>query len=612
MKKSNEFSNPVTSHATKSIAVLPFVNMSSDPDNEYFSDGITEEIINALTKVQGLKVIARTSSFSFKNKNVDVRTIGEKLGVNLILEGSIRKVKNKVRITAQLIEAADGSHLWAKNIDRELENIFELQDEISLLIADQIREHFGHLNIQPHLHSIPTKSPEAYDLLLKGSYFLKRKDLDDVKKALGYFQSAVDLDPNYAEAYAYIGETYLHHSGFGLISSTEAHAKARNAAKKAIQLNEQEPLAHKVMAYIHFFYDWDWDAALKEYNLAIQYGLSHQNEFITYYYIFIEKDYDRAINIAKKVLETDPLHIITHWQLGLCYYFAERFEEALFAFQNALDFDHNFAEAHRWKGLVLGYLGKYEPAIEAINRALEISNGEGIANIDRLTVKILRGEKEEVLLSIQNMDFMDSSDPASLYALLNMPDEAIFWLEKAYQERSVMLVSLKHFWIWDNLRSDTRFQKIYERMNFTEQSNYVPKAVSAISAKEIQKATASLSLMSEKEINILLPQLKKCMEVENLYLDPALSLRFLAKRLDVHPNKLSWLLNEFIGNNFNGYVNTFRLVTFKQKALDPNNSHLTLLGLAYESGFNSKTVFNAFFKKMENMTPRAWVKSQKE
>ena len=158
------------SSSNKSIAVLPFVNMSADPENEYFSDGITEEIINALTTVKGLKVIARTSSFAFKNKNIDVRTIGDQLGVGTILEGSVRKAKNRVRITAQLISTNDGTHFWSKNFDRDLEDIFALQDEISLHIADQIRENFGHLNIQEHLIEAPTQNMEAYDLYLKGRY----------------------------------------------------------------------------------------------------------------------------------------------------------------------------------------------------------------------------------------------------------------------------------------------------------------------------------------------------------------------------------------------------------------------------------------------------------
>jgi AraC-like DNA-binding protein len=188
--------------------------------------------------------------------------------------------------------------------------------------------------------------------------------------------------------------------------------------------------------------------------------------------------------------------------------------------------------------------------------------------------------------------------------MLNEREEAIRWLEKAYQERSVMLVTLKNFWVWDNLREDARFQAIYERMNFPA-SLVKETKLQAVNTTPIDHA-----LLTASEIAHYLSQLKQLVETEQAYLDPNLSLRGLAAQLNLHSNKLSWLLNEEIGKNFNEYINAFRLATFKEKALLPANSHYTILGLAYESGFNSKTVFNGFFKKMEGMTPKVWVRSQ--
>jgi len=595
--------------SNKSIAVLPFVNMSADPENEYFSDGITEEIINALTTVKGLKVIARTSSFAFKNKNIDVRTIGNQLGVSTVLEGSVRKVKNRVRITAQLVSANDGTHFWSKNFDREMEDIFVLQDEISLLIADQIRENFGHIEIPSFPNAIPTQNIKAYDLWLKGSYHLKRKDFEDIKKALNFFKEAIKIDPNYADAYAFLGEAYIHAAALNLLPSKEGNDLARNAAEKAIELNPENAKAHMMLAYIKLFSDWNWDAALKDYDKAIKHGLPDQNEFITYYYIFIKEDFERAIQVSKRVAETDPLDVHTHWQLGLIYYFARNFEEAITGFNKALEMDSNFGEAIRFRGLALGYLGKYKEALIDINRALELTRGQGLANLDLLVVKILMGKKEEVLAVIKNSNYMDSSDPAILFSLLNMPHEAIEWLDKAYEERSVNMVTLKNYWVWDNLRDNARFKEIYAQMNFPP----------SIKNKQIlepinitQTTFISTSLLSKNEIENYLEKLDELMKVDEIYMDPSISLRHLAEKLELHPNKLSWLLNEQIGKNFNEYINTLRLITFKEKALNPKNSHLTLLGLAYESGFNSKTVFNVFFKKMEGITPRTWVNSQKK
>jgi len=596
---------PPNSSSNKSIAVLPFVNMSPDTENEYFSDGITEEIINALTTVKGLKVIARTSSFAFKNKNIDVRTIGDQLGVNTVLEGSVRKVKNKVRITAQLISTNDGTHLWSKNFDRDLENIFALQDEVSLLIADQIRENFGHLEIPSFPLSIPTKNIDAFDLVLKGNYYLKRNDFDDINRAVNHFKQAIQIDPNYAEAYAALGESYLHVAGYGLMSIKEAYELARQAGEKAVGLNEENAQGYKVLAMVKFFYEWDWNAALEKYDKAIKCGLPNQNDFNIYYCIFIQEDFERAIQLTHKVIETNPLDAHTHWQLGLTLYFSRRFEKSVAAFSSALELDPNFGEALRFRGLVKGYLGKFKEAMIDINRALELTSGQGLANLDKIVVKILMGKKKGVSEAIKNENYKDSSDPAFIFSLLNMPDEAIFWLEKAFQERSVMMVTLKNFWVWDNIRDDPRFQEMYDKMNFPPS---IKNKYDLTPIQIFQSDQANTSLLNDNEVEKYLQQLEQLIHEDKMYTDSSLSLRQMAEKMGLHSNKLSWLLNEHVKKNFNEYINAYRLETFKEKSLDPKNQHLTLLGLAYESGFNSKTAFNAFFKKMEGMTPRAWVK----
>ncbi len=599
---------PISSSNT-SIAVLPFVNMSADPENEYFSDGITEEIINALTTVKGLKVIARTSSFAFKHKNMDVRSIGDQLGVGTILEGSVRKAKNRVRITAQLISTHDGTHFWSKNFDREMEDIFALQDEISLLIADQIRENMGHLEIPSFQNAIPTQDIEAYDLFLKGMYHIKRKDFDDVKKAMNFFKHAIAVDPNYAEAYSFLGEAYIQAAAVGLLTTQEAHELARKAVEVAVSLDEKNAQGYKVLAYINLFYDWDWESASDAYTKALTHGLPEQNEFITYYYIFIKEDFEQAIEVAKRMTERDPLHVNSHWQLGLAYYFTRRFEESITAFDSALEIDSSYAEAIRFRGICWAYLGKYNEALVDVNNALELTSGQGLAKLDLLVVKILMGKKEEVLTVIRKTKFIDSADPAYLFSLLNMPEEAMYWLDKAYEERSVTLVTLKNYWVWDNLRSYDRFQEIYAQMNFPPSM----KNKNTLEPIKIAQSTPiSNPVLGENEIETYLKRLDDLTSGDKIYTDPSLSLRQVAEKMELHPNKLSWLLNEHIGKNFNEYINAFRLKTFKEKALDSNNSHLTLLGLAFESGFNSKTVFNAFFKKSEGMTPRAWVKSHKK
>lgn len=451
----------------KSIAVLAFENMSGDPDQEYFSDGISEEILNSLTSVDGLKVAGRTSAFSFKEKNEDIRTIGEKLGVTMVLEGSVRKAGNQVRITAQLINVEDGFHLWSETYDREMEDIFAIQDEIAAKIVENLK-----LQVDESSEiEFRTQNIEAYDLLLKGIYFLN-KDFEGTKKAMEYFQKAVELDPDYANAYAWIGDTYTNYASYGFMSSAEAFSNARTAAQKAISLNEQEPRAHKILAYVHLNYDWDWEAALSEYNKAIQYGLGDPDHFITFYDIFVNKDYEHAIRVSEQKLDTDPLQIEGHWHLGFCNLLAGRFEEALASFDNALELDPNYSEGHRWKGVTLAYLEKYEEALSSLGKALEVTQGQGPANLDLLLVKIQMGNKEEVMQILKDWERsgeqIDPMGPAILYALLEMPDDAMVWLEKGYRERSFMMVSLKAYWVWDPYRDDLRFIEIYDRMNFPE------------------------------------------------------------------------------------------------------------------------------------------------
>ena len=588
----------------KSIAVLPFENLSSDPENEYFSDGMTEEIINALTRIEGLKVTARTSAFVFKGVKEDIRIIGNKLGVASVLEGSIRKSGNRVRITAQLIRTDNGFHLWSESFDRELSDIFALQDEISLLIADKIREDFGHMEIQEQLVDAKTQNQQAYEVYLKGVHHFKRKDLEDITSALALFEESARLDPLFSEAWAYIAETYMHYTGFNLINPVEGMTLAREMAQKALEINPKEPRAHKALAFIHLFYDRHWKEAITSYNQAITHGYQADNDFVSYYYIFIEKDYELAIKVARQSVDRDPLHAITHWQLGLCYYFAQQFEPALQAFEQSLKLDPEYGEALRWKGLVLGYLGRFEEGLTLIDQALEITNHGELAVLDRFAVRILSGETGGIVDEIAAGTYMDPCDPARLYSIMDRPDLAIDCLKKGIAENSMMLVTLKHWWVWDNIREADGSQEIYDQLNFTEHKSHKADDQSAL------LVTPSHNSLSEKEITQILGWLQEQIKHPPVVMDHNLTLRTLADRMGVHPNKLSWVLNEKVGKNFNEYINELRLDIFQQKALDPANSHLSILGLAYESGFTSKTVFNNFFKKKMGVTPKQWLKRQ--
>lgn len=589
----------------RSIAVLPFLNLSTDPEDEYFSDGITEEIINALNQISGLKVIARTSVFSLKGKDLDAREIGSKLGVNLLLEGSLRKAANKVRISVQLITAENGFRIWTEKYDRELDDIFAVQDEIANCVLERLQ-----LELENNFTSNNyTQNTEAYQLLLKGNYFFKR-DYDGTVKSLEYFKKAVELAPDYGEAYAFMGETLIHHAAFGIISTIDAHEQARSYAYTALGINQYDPRAHKVLAFIHLFYDWNWDAAIESYQKAVRYGLPNQNDFITYYYIFLENDFEKAVKIAKEGLETDPLHSGSHWQLGISYYFGARFEEAIEAFNKAIELEPSNSETYHWKSTALGFLKRFDEAQEASQKAIELSKENPWAQFSHLILKVLLGQEKEVLQAIESQEFLDPMDPAILYAIMGMKDEAIAMLEEGYKTKSVMMVTLKHYWMWDAIRDDERFQEIYDRMNFPE--NVKKEQVISSKILPISSASQKITASPDAETLATLKQLNQLMDEDEIYLNPSLSLRELAQSLQIHPNKLSWLINENLGKNFNEYINDWRLTAFQQKALNPENSNITLLGLAYESGFNSKSVFNEFFKRATGLTPRAWLKSRQD
>lgn len=585
----------------RSIVVLPFANLSSDPENEYFSDGITEEIINALSKVKDLKVIARTSAFAFKGKNLDVREIGQILKVKQALEGSVRKAGTKVRISIQLVTVENGFRIWSETYDREMDDIFAVQDDI----ANSVLERFQ-LELEANFTSNHyTQNTAAYELVLKGIYFFKR-DFDGTLKALDFFKQAIALEPGYAEAHAYLAEVYIHHAAFGLISNIEGHEKARSHAYTALGLNRYEPQAHKVLAFVQLYHDWQWDAAIESYEKAVRYGLPEQNDFISYYYTFLQNDSEKAIAVAKKVLETDPLHAESYWQLGLCQYFAAQFKEAVQAFDQAIALENSYSEAYHWKSTALGFLKKFKQAEEAAQIALKLSEDNPWTQLSYLILKIQMGKKEEVMETLASREFIDPMDPAMLYAMMGETDKAMALIAQGYQSKAVMMVSLKHYWVWDPIREDERFKEYYQKMNFPEETT----KGGPLRKSPLLDAPKPTTPIPDAETLAVLQELETLMKEEEMYLNPALSLRELAESLQIHPNKLSWLINENLGKNFNEYINGLRLETFKSKALDPANNHITLLGLAYDSGFNSKSVFNEFFKRSTGLTPRAWKKSR--
>ncbi len=590
--------------SNKSIAVLPFINMSTDLENEYFSDGITEEIINALTTVKGLKVIARTSSFAFKNKDIDVRSIGNQLGVNTVLEGSVRKFKNRVRITAQLIDTKDGTHYWSKNFDRDIEDIFALQDEISLLIANQIRENFGHLTIQEHLISAPTENIEAYDLYLKGRYQHLMWDGQGIVNAINLYEQCVAIDPTFAMPYFGLAYSYAMYGSWG--NNKEFLNVAEENLKKGFKLDKQSYIGYFSKATLHFWGHWDFIKGHKVFQKAIELNPSYTEaeEGLCELYTAIGH-FERALWHTDNILKINPLSANHYFTKANIHYLNEDYSKSLECIETSLSINPEFTHPIALKQLCLIHLNDYEKLNNFLNQTPLAERPEEC----RVLFKLVNPDNENDI-DISKVSLMIKEEigaalfPWQLFLLvhLNKHKMALDFLEENIEMRTGQIINFMNIPLLKPLHPYQRFQDLV-------QSVFRPELLPASTEPQTQSAPPKV-LLSETEIDLVLELLDRGMNEEKWFQNPSLSLHELAQKVNLNGNKLSWLLNERIGQNFNEYVNSFRLKSFKTSALNPENNHLTLLGLAYENGFNSKTVFNAFFKKSEGMTPKNWLKTK--
>ncbi len=592
--------------SNRSIAVLPFVNMSQEVEDEYFSDGITEEIINALTRVEGLKVIARTSSFAFKGKNIDVRKIGVQLGVSSILEGSVRRSKKRLRITAQLIDTADGMHLWSQNFDRELSDIFALQDEVSLLIADKLRENFGHFELKEQLIEAPTENVEAYNLYLKARYHHLKWDGEGIRTAIELYQQCIDAAPAFALPYFGIGYCYAMAGSWG--SSPDLLDLAHQFLEQGFKLNDQSALGFFGKATLAFWGHWEFAKGQEYFLKAIELNPSYTEakEGLAELYTAVGL-FEAALELAEDILAINPLSPNHFFTRGNVYYLQGQFSKALQDMDAALRVDAKFSHAIVLKQLCLLHLGRKEHLELYLKVEPEVEQPEACRALYGLLFPGTYPQLDPMLV-IQQLEQTPSVTlfPWLLFlkTQIQQLDSALDLLSAAVETRTGQVINFSHTPLLQPLHPHPRFQAL-QQVVFAVQLQTTKTAAPA------QLEPNKRVLLSQKEVEQFLPLLSQLVEDQKAYLDSALSLRSLAKQLDLSPNKLSWLLNEHLGQNFNEYINTFRLETFKALALDPSNQHLTLLAVAYDSGFNSKTVFNAFFKKREGITPSAWVKKHR-
>lgn len=394
------------------LAVLPFVNLSPDPDNEYFSDGITEELLNSLTKVEGLQVTSRTSAFAFKGKLDDVREIAIKLNVDKILEGSVRKAANRVRITAQLINAADGYHIWSENYDRDLTDIFHVQDEISTIIANRLRENLSLASQKEHLVKASAKNVNAYTLYLKGLHYWHRLTPADTYKAIECFEQAIDLEPDYAQAYAMMAIAYSNLGATGQLKPQKAFGFASEYSDKALKIDSTIAESHIAKARVYLFYEKKWQGAYESLQKAMQLNPAATESYrlMGYYYIVVGKK-DEAVKILEKALEIDPLSTVINNYLGEAYAMAGRFDDAYHIAEKQLEINPKMRLAIEMKGWVTGMKGDWEKAAELFQEVHRLANHplKSLAPLGYAYARL--GQKEKALEIISKLEQRQSQEP---------------------------------------------------------------------------------------------------------------------------------------------------------------------------------------------------------
>ncbi|MCV6631650.1 MAG: helix-turn-helix domain-containing protein [Flavobacteriaceae bacterium] len=591
----------------KSIAVLPFVNMSKDQDNEYFCDGVTEEIINALSNIKSLKVIARTSSFVFKGKAIDVRQVGKELNVSTILEGSVRTVKNSVRISAQLIDTKDGTHYWSKNFDRKLDDIFSLQDEISLLIADKIRENFGHLDVSDSLVTHHGISSEAYNDYLKAKSLISLFNKEDILKGIAILKNLIEDYPNFALAHVYIHYAYNILASGGLMPVKEAFEIGEIYLNTAHKLRIDLPEIHHSLGWDALNKKWDFKAAAwhlkKATELKPAYSDAHQKLFIT---LILEGNLKGANKHINKAYALDPLSDLSNYFMGYNAYIRKDHTATEVYFKRCFEINDKFIVGYGIYALALALQNK--PA-DIIQLAHGIPNIEG-ANTEQLLMMSLAHalqrdapKMEEDLKELKKLLQTSSRQRVRffliyIYTVLEQYHDALDLIEEGVLNKEPLMTLLK---------VDPLLKPLHRFERFKAQLQII---FSLSNQCQTHLETVEKQLLSTEQIAEYKKAILSLMKEEACFLNPSLSLRSLASMIGMHPNHLSWLLNTSFNKNFNDFINSYRLDYFKDIALNPKFKHITILGLAYDSGFNSKSVFNAFFKKMEGITPSKWVQLQ--
>jgi eukaryotic-like serine/threonine-protein kinase len=458
---------------SRAIAVLPFVNASTDPENEYFSDGMTDELITALTKVEGLRVASRTSVFALKSVREDVRTLGGRLNVSAVLEGTVRKAGNRLRITVQLTSVADGRILWSERYDREMADVFAIQDEIAGTIVRTLRSTLlGDLGDPTPVRY--TENVRAYSLYLKGRFWWNRRTQADIAEGIRYFEQAIAEDPGYALAYSGLADSYALDLDYRGAPVVEGMERAKAEARKAIELDETLAEAHTSLGWVTFIYDWDWSGADREFRRAIELNPRYSTARQWYaWYLMAMGRFDEALTEGRIAVDLDLASVSVRRSLGWLQYYCRQHDAALENLRRALTMNPTAEETHRLLGLVYMQSGKYDDAAAAFREAMANSDNDVLAFAGLGHVAARRGRPDEarkVLNELRERARTRYVSPVAMVGLqvaLGETDAAFEELARAHAERRGWLAYLKIEPMLDGIRADPRFDRLLERMGLT-------------------------------------------------------------------------------------------------------------------------------------------------
>jgi serine/threonine protein kinase/tetratricopeptide (TPR) repeat protein len=456
--------------AIDSVAVLPFVNVGSDPNTEYLSDGITEGLIGTLSQLPSLRVMARGTVFNYKGQQVDPRKAGRDLKVDAVVTGRVTERTGTLIVEADLVKVADGSELWGEQYNRKLADILAVQQDIATEISQKLRLRLRG-EAGKRLAKRPTNNPEAYNLYLKGRYYAAKFTKEDIDKGIGCFRQAIALDPNYASAYDGIAYYYWFQND-GYLSPRDAMPKAKEAAQKALELDDTLPRAHTELANVYFQYDYDWAAAQREFRRAIELDPNYAPAREAYGdYLVSMGRYDEGIAENKRAVDLDPLSAEVNWILGLDFYLARRQNEAIEQLRKTIDLDPNYWLAHFSLGCAYEQKDQLSEAIREHQRATSLAqNNQTLGELGRAyAVSGRRAEARKAAGRLEEQwkrTHLGAYDVLIIYAALGEKDKAFVWLERAYKDRTFFLIYLKVDPEMDPLRTDPRFQAFVRRMNF--------------------------------------------------------------------------------------------------------------------------------------------------